>query len=416
MSLIPISTYKLANGLTLIHSRDTSTAMAALTITYNVGARDEDPALTGLAHLFEHMMFAGSEHVPSFDAALTAAGGDNNAFTSCDFTTFYDVMPARNIETAFMLESDRMLNPTLDAEKLEIQRSVVIEEFKQQCLNQPYGDSSHHLYPMLYPEGHPYRHPTIGVNIDHIRRISRNDLRKWHKRFYTPANAVIAVTGNVSFEKAVALTEKWFGDIPSGQKTARNVPTVMPPKKLVEKTVYGNVPFTLLTISYLCGAYADMSPVACDAYTDLIADGKASVFHKAFRSNPSSPISDADASVNILEHQGLLTLNARIDEKISPQTAAEILIDTAKSVLRNGITTDQLQRIRNKRRSAYMMNNLDFLSRGQNLAFAAIRGEFNDESLTRFLNMSADDIIGQTGKILSENPAVLIYSPQQQSV
>lgn len=206
--------HTLANGLRVVHSRDEATAMVCLDVLYGVGGRDEDPTQTGIAHLFEHLMFGPSAHVSDYDGTLTAAGGRSNAWTSNDFTNFYSMAPAHNAETLFYLESDRMLSPAFDSESLRVQRSVVIEEFKQQCLNRPYGITGHALSEMMYPATHTYSWPVIGKEPAHIAAITGEDTRRWFERHYTPGNAVVAVTGNIGRDEAFALADKWFGDIP----------------------------------------------------------------------------------------------------------------------------------------------------------------------------------------------------------
>ena len=211
--MIETTRFELGNGLRFVHNYDGNTAMVAVNVLYNVGARDERGDLTGLAHLFEHLMFGGSVNIPDFDGAIERAGGKNNAWTSNDFTNFYDILPAQNAETAFWLESDRMLSPSFADRTLEVQRSVVTEEFKQQCLNRPYGDLSHHLRKLVYT-AHPYSWPVIGKTPEHIARVTPQDTREFFFSHYAPNNAVVAVSGNITAEETRRLAEKWFGDIP----------------------------------------------------------------------------------------------------------------------------------------------------------------------------------------------------------
>lgn len=201
------------NGLRLVHHEDTSTQMVALNIVYDVGARDEHPEHTGFAHLFEHLMFGGSAHIPDYDTPLQLAGGENNAWTNNDITNYYLTVPKTNVETAFWLESDRMLELTFSEQGLEVQRGVVMEEFKQRCLNQPYGDIGHLFRPLAF-QVHPYRWPTIGKELSHIEQATLDEVKSFFYRFYAPNNAVLAVTGNISWEETVRLTEKWFGPVP----------------------------------------------------------------------------------------------------------------------------------------------------------------------------------------------------------
>ena len=217
-----INRLTLENGLRLVHHEDTSTQMVALNIVYDVGARDEHPDHTGFAHLFEHLMFGGSRHIPDYDTPLQLAGGENNAWTNNDITNYYLTVPKANVETGFWLESDRMLGLDFSEHSLEVQRGVVMEEFKQRCLNQPYGDVGHLLRPLAY-KVHPYRWPTIGKELSHIAQATLDEVRTFFYRHYAPNNAVLAVTGNISWKETVRLTQKWFGDIPRREVPARQL-------------------------------------------------------------------------------------------------------------------------------------------------------------------------------------------------
>lgn len=211
--MIEINRHTLSNGLRIVHSEDNTTQMVALNILYDVGARDEDPEHTGFAHLFEHLMFGGSINVPDYDTPVQNAGGENNAWTNNDITNYYITLPRQNVETGFWLESDRMLSLDFNPRSLEVQRQVVIEEFKQRNLNQPYGDASHLLRALAY-KVHPYRWPTIGKEISHIANATSEEVQAFFFRYYAPDNAILAVTGHITFEETVALAEKWFSRFP----------------------------------------------------------------------------------------------------------------------------------------------------------------------------------------------------------
>ena len=198
--MIEYNKFTLSNGLRVIHNYDGATAMVALNVMYNVGARDEKPNMTGMAHLFEHLMFGGSVNIPDFDGAIESAGGMNNAWTSNDYTNFYDIVPSQNAETAFWVESDRMLSLAFSDKALEVQRNVVIEEFKQTCLNKPYGDMSHHLRGLMY-QIHPYRYPVIGKEISHIEKVTQDDVRDFFYSHYAPNNAVLSISGRITLEE-----------------------------------------------------------------------------------------------------------------------------------------------------------------------------------------------------------------------
>lgn len=247
--MIQVNRYTLANGLRIVHNEDDSTQMVALNLLYDVGARDEDPSHTGFAHLFEHLMFGGSLHIPDYDTPVQNAGGENNAWTNNDITNYYITLPHQNVETGFWLESDRMLSLDFSPKSLEVQRQVVIEEFKQRNLNQPYGDASHLLRELAY-ESHPYRWPTIGKEIAHIAQATLEEVKDFFFRFYAPNNAILAVTGHISFEETIRLAEKWFGPIPARNISPRQLPAEKPQTAVRRKTVERKVPVDAIYMAF----------------------------------------------------------------------------------------------------------------------------------------------------------------------
>jgi predicted Zn-dependent peptidase len=412
--MIVANRYTLSNGLRMIHCQDTSTAMVALNILVNTGARDESPELTGIAHLFEHMMFGGSENIPEYDVEITEAGGENNAWTGNDFTNFYDVAPAHNAETLFHLESDRMLAPSLSEQTLAVQRDVVIEEFKQQCLNRPYGDLMHHLRGMIYGE-HPYSWPVIGKTPEHLQRVVRQDMLDWFERNYTPGNAVMAVTGNISFERACELTQKWFGDIPARQTPPRNLPPIKDLEAQVAKTVTGAVPATTVTVAYLMDEYGTQAYYAADAITDLLSAGHASRFYRRLIiDDGASMFAEADASITGCEHRGLLMLTGRLaSEDVDPEAAVQKLIEQARSVVTEGVSEHEVQRLKNRQQSMFVMGCLDYIGKGQRLAMAEMHGEQPDTQLRKYMQLTPQYIVEVADKIFNHtHPAVLIYRPE----
>ena len=249
--MIKFSRFQLDNGLKVIVHEDDSTPMAAVNVLYNVGARDESPEKTGFAHLFEHLMFGGSANIPDFDEPIQRAGGENNAFTNNDITNFYNIVPAENIETVFWLESDRMFNLNFDEKVLDVQRKVVIEEFKETCLNEPYGDVWHHIADLAF-KVHPYRWPTIGKIPKHVEDATLEDVRDFYKKYYNPNNAILVVAGNVKTDEIKALTEEWFGEIPAMEIPKRQLPQEPPQMEMHQRIQFSNVPVDcyLFGISY----------------------------------------------------------------------------------------------------------------------------------------------------------------------
>ncbi|MBE9491597.1 MAG: insulinase family protein, partial [Bacteroidetes bacterium] len=247
--MIDFDKFELNNGLKVIVHQDTSTPIVAMNILYDVGARDEDPDKTGFAHLFEHLMFGGSENIPKYDVPLENAGGENNAFTNNDITNYYLTIPKQNMELAFWLESDRMLQLAFSEKSLEVQRNVVIEEFKQSYLNQPYGDIWLLLRPLAY-KLHPYQWTTIGKDISHIENATRKDVKAFYRKFYNPNNAILTVAGDIEMKEIEKLAQKWFGSIESFPKHERNLP--LEPKQLEQRhlRVKRNVPFDSIYKAY----------------------------------------------------------------------------------------------------------------------------------------------------------------------
>ena len=405
--------FTLANGLRVVHRRNSDTAMVALTVTYATGSRHEDPSLTGVAHLFEHVMFGGSLNVPDYNGAISAAGGEDNAYTSSDFTTYYSVVPAHNAETAFRAESDRMLRPLLSPQVVDVQRSVGTEEFRQQCLNSPYGDTMHHLLPMIYPDGHPYSWPTIGKDISHIARITRDDLEQWFLRNYSVHNAVLGITGNITAERARDLAEKWFGDIAPRPVAGHTLPRQVTKPLCTLKKVSGNVPVTRITVAYPMAPYGHPDTVAADALTDLLSDGNASLLPNRLVRVPDAVFTQTDAMITARELQGNLLLTAQLsDERHDPEAAARLLTDTAATIALNDLTDRQLQRIKNRRAAICALNDMDYIGTAQRLCLAEIHGEQPDDALDAYMALTADRINDVARRILLETtPAVMIYHP-----
>ncbi len=409
---IEVNRAVLPNGLRMVHHYSPDTAMVTLDVMYDVGARFEHPDMTGIAHLFEHIMFGGSANVPDFDGVLTAAGGVSNAWTGNDFTNFFEIAPAHNAETLFYIESDRMLAPAISDSSLEIQRSVVIEEFKQQCLNAPYGDMSHTLRQMVYGD-HPYSWPVIGKDFAGLERVTRQEVLDWWTTHYSPDNAVLAVTGKIPFEEAHRLAIKWFGDIPARPRPPKSFAPVADLVARDTRTVYGAVPATLVTVAYLMDPNGTLDYLAADAITDVLSAGQASRFFQRITMNPDSPVVEADASITGAEDRGMLMLTARLaSEDVDPESAAEYLIEAARSIITEGVTEHELQRLKNRQRAIFVMSNMSCLSCAQTIAEAEMHGESPGHRLEMYSALTTDDIERVARDIFdNSHPAVLFYRP-----
>lgn len=413
---LTIRRHTLANGLRIVHSLDTSTAMVAVNILYNVGSRDENRWLTGIAHLFEHLMFGGSINIADFDAELEFAGGKSNAWTSCDFTNFYLSIPSQNVETAFHLESDRMLSLAFSDQSLEVQKGVVIEEFKQQCLDRPYGKMMHSLRKAMYSPDHPYSWPTIGLLPDHIANVTMDDVRSWFYSHYAPNNAILSVSGNISFERTVDLAEKWFGDIPAREISKRILPDAGFPNEDIYTEVYDSVPATMLVLGVPMDAYGTEAYFAADAITDLLSAGRASRFNAhVIYGEGHGLISNTDASIIGSEHEGMLLIVSRLthDGTENIEKARSILLDECRKLALPGeISSDEWQRSLNDFESTFRFSNLGYISRASNLALA----EYHNEDINRIVSdrraLDPAVIAGYSDKLFNRTPIVtLAYRP-----
>lgn len=411
--MIDSQTFILDNGLRVVHSHDPQTAMVVVNVLYNTGSRDENPQLTGIAHLFEHLMFGGSQHIPSFDTALEMAGGVSNAATSNDFTYFYDIVPARNAETPFWLESDRMLSLAFSDKALEVQRHVVVEEFKETTLNQPYGKTMHELLPMLYTS-HPYRWPVIGVKPEHIEGVQQEDVRRWFYSHYAPNNAILSVVGNITFEETRALAEKWFGPIPRREIAPRQLPEDPWPSVQQRKTITDNVPQTMVVIAFRMDAYGQREFFAADAITDILAAGKSSRYFQRLVLE-SDLFTTADASISGLVHSGFLMLSARLNfnDDHSIDRAIAMLLAQATQLAEPGNVSDyELQRAKNRHESVFVIENMNMVSKSLNLALAEYNGENINDNISRYGSLTTEEIASTARRLFIDHaPAILVTKP-----
>lgn len=416
MSQNPIAVRRatLANGLRIVHSHDTSTAMVAVDVLYNVGSRDEHRSLTGMAHLFEHLMFGGSANVPDYDAVAAGAGAKNNAWTNSDFTNFYISVPAQNIETAFYLESDRMLQLAFSPRALEVQRGVVIEEFKQTCLDRPYGDLFHHIRRISYAPEHPYSWPTIGLAPEHIAAVTDDDVRRWFYSHYAPNNAILSVSGNVPFERVLELAEKWFGGIEARDIAPRMLPAPGFPTEDIEERVERGAPVPLLTVALPMSKYGTEEYFAADAITDLLSAGKAARFNERLLFGRGSGLFNAaDASILGSEHEGLLLLMAQLTDS-SEQAFADahgMMLEEARLLAKpDEISPRELQRSFNGFEANFRFSNVGYLPRATNLAMAEYHGEDINRTVDKRRALTPDIIASHTASIFSRPTATLIYT------
>ena len=404
-----INRHILDNGLRLVHSQDESTQMVALNILYNVGARDEDPEHTGFAHLFEHLMFGGSVNIPDYDMPLQLAGGENNAWTNNDITNYYLTVPRQNVETGFWLESDRMLSLDFSERSLEVQRGVVMEEFKQRCLNQPYGDVGHLLRPLAY-QTHPYQWPTIGKELSHIANATLEEVKAFFFRFYAPNNAVLAVTGNISWEETVRLTEKWFAPIPR-----RNVPVRQLPQEVVQtaerrQTVERNVPLDALFMAYHMCSREDADYYAFDILSDILSNGRSSRLTRRLVQEQKL-FSSLDAYISGTRDAGLLHISGKPSAGVSLEQA-EAAVRKELEELKSGFVGEQeLEKVKNKFESTQIFGNINYLNVATNLAWFELTGQAEDidREVDNYRSVTAEQLHRVAQQTFRDENGIVLY-------
>ena len=402
----------LPNGLRVLVHEDHSTPLVAVNISYYVGSRDEHADKTGFAHLFEHLMFAGSKNVPDFDDPLQRAGGENNAFTTNDYTTFYEIVPAENLETALYLESDRMLALNIHKRSLEVQRKVVVEEFKETCLNEPYGDSWHHLSELMYQQ-HPYRWPVIGLAPEHVENATIEDVRTFYKHWYNPGNAVLSIAGKVNTEEAFALAEKWFANIPAAQVPVRQLLEEPPQLAPAHKIVRANVPVPAIYLAFRTPARLERDFYAVDLLSDILALGPSSrLFRRLLKERPIFSSIDAYVTANV--DPGLLVIEGRPSEGVSVEDALASIWGELDQLKKEAIEERELKKIQHRFESTLVFSETSVLNKAQNLAFYELldRAELMNEETDIYLGITPEEMWEAAGKLFrAENSATLVYLP-----
>jgi zinc protease len=400
----------LQNGLRLLVHEDTSSPMAVVNVLYDVGARDEDPSKTGFAHLFEHLMFGGSINIPSYDEPLQLAGGENNAFTTNDLTNYYCQLPADNIETAFWLESDRMLSLAFSKKSLDVQRKVVCEEFKEHYINKPYGDVWHTMRPMAY-QVHPYRWMTIGAELKHIEEATLPDVKAFFQKHYNPSNAILVVAGNVSFERVMALAEKWFGPIPAGEKYVRHLPVEPAQTEARSKEVHADVPLDALYKCWHMCSRTDFRYYTTDIITDLLSGGGSSRLYQRLVKEEKL-FSNIDCYHFGSTDPGLLTISGKLVKGVDMKTAEAVLQEELEKICTEAVPETELQKIKNKAESAMAFEDMSLMNRASNLAMYALLGDPNmiNTELGQYQQVTAAQVLAESKRIFrAENSSTLYY-------
>lgn len=407
--MIQFEKFTLENGLRVIVHQDLSTPMAVLNIMYDVGARDEDPLKTGFAHLFEHLMFGGSVNVPSYDEPLQMAGGENNAYTTNDLTNYYIQLPADNLETAFWLESDRMLSLAFDEKSLETQRKVVCEEFKEHYLTKPYGDVWHKMRELAYTS-HPYRWMTIGKELSHIENATLKDVKSFFFKHYRPVNAIMSVAGNVTVERVKELAEKWFGDIPSGEKYNRNLPQEPEQKEERRQEIKADVPLDALYKTWHIPARLDKRYYTIDLLTDILgAGGSSRLYQKLVKEKQL--FSNIQCFHFGSTENGLLAIDGKLVKGIKIEEAEKAVDEVLQQMKKEVIMEIELQKVKNKTESMIVFEDMSVMSRATSLAYYELLGDaaWMNEELKKYNAVTTQDILEESKNIFRNENCNTIY-------
>lgn len=407
--MIHFEQFSLDNGLRVIVHEDKSTPMAVVNVLYDVGARDENPDHTGFAHLFEHLMFGGSINIPSFDEPIQKAGGENNAYTTNDLTNYYCQLPAENVETAFWLESDRMLSLSFAPNSLEVQRKVVCEEFKEHYINKPYGDVWQLLREMTY-KVHPYRWMTIGRELSHVERTTLEEVKQFFFKHYTPINAIISVAGNVSTKQVKQLTEKWFGNIPPGMKYVRSLPEepVQNERRFQEKTA--KVPLDAIYKAWHIFPRKDHRYYAADLISDILGNGNSSRLYEQL-------VKERHLFSNISCYHtgsidaGLLVIEGKMIKGISLSEGDRAIEEELKKMKGELLQPSELQKVKNKVESTLIFEDISLSSRAASLAQYELLGDVNliNKELGFYQSVSSDEMQRLSSEIFSDNNSSTLF-------
>jgi zinc protease len=407
--MIKYETQTLANGLQVIVHEDKSTNIAVVNVAYKVGSRDEQEEHTGFAHLFEHLMFGGSLNIPSYDEPLQKAGGENNAYTTPDLTNYYLTVPANNIESGLWLESDRMLSLSFDPKVLEVQRKVVIEEFNQRYINQPYGDIWHKIREMVY-KVHPYKWPTIGKDISHIENATMDLVKAFFKKYYVPNNAVLVIAGNIDTAKAFSLAEKWFGPIPRGEEIVRSIPVEPGQTEKRMLDVHEDVPANAYYKAFNMGGRISENYYATDLLSDVLGRGKSSRLNEQLVEKDNI-FSEISAYVMGSFDPGLLVVSGKLIDGNNFEQAEKGVSEVIDKILNSAPSSEELEKVKNQAISSLVFGEVQVLNRAMNLAYFALLGDANlanaeDENLQA---VQTQDILDQAQELLVENNSSTLY-------
>ena len=401
--MIHFERFVLDNGLRVLVHEDKSTPMAVVNVLYDVGAKDEHPEKTGFAHLFEHLMFGGSIHIPVYDEPLQLAGGENNAYTTNDLTNYYCQLPAENIETAFWLESDRMIKLAFSKKSLEVQRKVVCEEFKEHYINKPYGDVWHKMRELVYTT-HPYKWMTIGKELKHIEEATLEDVKAFFNKHYNPSNAILVVAGNVLLEQVKTLAEKWFGSIPAGKKYDRNLPAE--PKQTAPRflQVKADVPLDALYKCWHIYPRTDDRYYTADLISDMLSGGGSSRLYQSMVKEKQY-FSNIECYHMGSTDAGIMVIEGKLVKGIDITVAEAAIMEELKKLQRDGVATAELEKVKNKTESAMAFEDMTVMNRAASIAMYELLGDADlmNKELDKYRAVTVENIIEQSRIIFNEN-------------
>ena len=407
--MIEYNEHTLENGLRIIHHQEKNSPIAVVNLLYDVGSKDEHPEKTGFAHLFEHLMFGGSKNIPSYDTPLQEVGGENNAFTSTDITNYYISLPVNAIETAFWLESDRMNELAFTPKSLEVQKKVVVEEFKQNYLNQPYGDVYLLMKPLAFKE-HSYKWATIGKKVEHIEEAEMEDVKDFFYQFYRPNNAILCVVGDIEFDQLIDLSNKWFGQIPKGVELNRNLTVEPAQNSRRELSVEREVPQDAIYLAFHMCARTHQDYQATDLISDILSSGESSRFFKELVLG-NQMFSELNAFITGEIDPGLFMIGGKLTPGVSMKEAEQAIWEQLKRISSQLVAEDELIKSKNKILTIDAYGKTSALNKAMGLAYAALLGDIDliNSEKERYLEVSRQDILRVSKSLFHETNCSTLY-------
>lgn len=413
--MIEFKEYHLDNGLHVVLHKDASTPLVAVNMLYKVGSKNEHPERTGFAHLFEHLMFSGSENVQDFDIPVQMAGGENNAYTNSDITNFYNIAPAVNMDTLLWLESDRMKNLSINSRSLAVQQKVVVEEFKEVCLNQPYGTIWHHLNGLAYQK-HPYQWPTIGKDFHHISEATLEEVKSFYQKYYHPGNAILTICGDIEYSETIDKVHQWFSDIPARKEVKKSWIQEPNQQKFREKIVREEVPTQALFMAFHMEERNSEGYYHSDLLSDVLSNGRSSRFYKKLYKNLDI-FTNIDAYISGSIEPGLFLIESKLKDDQSLDEARKVIWDQLEELKVNPISEEELKKIQNKVESAYVFGEVSILNKAINLAYFAHlnQTEAINHQVEHYRKITPESLQNHAKKLFrKENCSELVYLPEDE--